>query len=177
MGVYMLIKHRMAAAGSAALMAAALVAGVSAVPAFATTYNPGYICSDSGFNNCLLTHGSGNTVTVPVQGSHTTNFSQKSEGTWQGHPMVEYMQVGTNLCLQWEYKNGSGTVVNVVRMATCNAGAAELWYINDNDMIVNKDYPGYYGTQGCMEAPGDIDLYVESCNVTVEDQMFFYNSK
>jgi hypothetical protein len=166
----MSIKHRLVAGGSLVLMAAGLVAFGSAEPAFA--YSPGYICSDSGYNNCLLTHGSGNTVTVPVLESNTTNFSIVGSGTW-----VEYQQVGTNLCLEWEYENSSGTVVNVVRMATCSDKGSELWNWTSGGMIENEAYPGYYGTQGCMYAPGPSeDLYVEACNVTIEDQFFFSDS-
>jgi hypothetical protein len=173
----MSLKHRLAAAGTAALMAIGLMTAESAMPAFATSYNPGYICSDSGYDNCLLAHGSGNTVTVPVMGTNTTNFSWVADGSTWG----EYQQVGTNLCLEWEYENPSGTVVNVVREATCENLASELWYINDIGEILNDAYPGYYGTSGCMWAPGPgEDLYVEACQSFDEgsaDWFFYYDSE
>jgi hypothetical protein len=164
---------RLVAAGSVALMAAGLIATGSGVPASATTYHPGYICSDSGYNDCLHGNGSGKTVTA-ITGGSTTNFQEIREGTWDGHPMYEYQQADTNLCLEWEYKNSSGKVVNYVRMATCDAGTYQKFYWNSNDMLVNEDWTNYYSTQGCLYAPGPTeDVYVETCNVTVEDQMFY----
>ena len=65
-------------------------------------------------------------------------------------------------------------VVNYVRLSPCNAGPAQLWYWNLNGQIINKDWNGYFGTQGCMYAPATTeDVYVETCNITVADQMFF----
>jgi hypothetical protein len=160
------------ATGAAALMAAGLLAGGSGVPASATTtWHPGHICSAETDGGCLRGNGSGNPVTAQ-SGGDLTNFKEISEGTWQGHPMHEYQQANTTLCLQWQYKSGS-TVVNYVRLASCNAGAAELWYWNSNDQIISEDWNSYFGTQGCIEDPRPTqDVYVGTCDITMQDQMW-----
>jgi hypothetical protein len=134
-------------------------------------YGPNY--DSAGDPSCLHALGNGNIVTATIQTSNQTEWDPDVSRVWNDETYYSYKQNGTDLCLQYDQKDG------VIIEATCsNSVLSQFWWFSGSwggDHQFGKFrnlYPEEEGDPSCLyyDAPTEHSVpTVASCQSAISD--------